>query len=65
MAMGFFSSLFVLTLLRDVLLLGARLLLSGRTGATLGSAQRASDSGCRALHYLGRIDHRAAPAGNR
>ena len=29
MAMGFFSSLFVLTLLRDVVLLGARLLLSG------------------------------------
>jgi len=28
-AMGFFSSLFVLTLLRDVVLLGARLLLSG------------------------------------
>ena len=28
-AMGFFSSLFVFTLLRDVVLLGARLLLSG------------------------------------
>jgi uncharacterized protein len=38
LSMGFFSSLFVLTLLRDVMLLGARLLLSAQQAASLAAA---------------------------
>ena len=61
-AMGFFSSLFVLTLLRDVVLLGARLIFSGDQMELWIERSAQATLYLTLIITLGRINHRAAPA---